>query len=157
MKRIIRLFVLICGFSNLAYANHSMTVISAEFGDSSATFTGQSTAASSLGLPMEGRVCDLGNTSMFAGNTHTFTSVGENFVFTVNYPSGTFPAGKGLVSITDDLASTDCNFGDEGYEGVQPVAAASSIPTMPIYGLALTVAGLLLVANRRLRLSFKRD
>jgi len=35
-------------------------------------------------------------------------------------------------------------------------ATATAVPTLPVYGLALTMLGLLLVAGRRLRTSAKR-
>lgn len=53
--------------------------------------------------------------------------------------------------------------GDEGYnellsgEYTCQAVSTSTVPTMSVYGLMLTILGLLLVGTRRLRMSVKRD
>lgn len=148
---IICLTILVCNVS-LAdinqIKNHSMDLTSISFTNTSVMFVGSPTSASALNLAMEGRICDGTNSVMFAGGQYTFTSVGETYTYTVNFPSGTF-SGNVILSITDNLGSTDCNAGSEG--NTTNASIPRIIPMLSINSLIFITFATLLFAMFRMR------
>lgn len=135
--------------------NHSFSAFDIVITTTQVTFTGSPTNETALNLPMEARVCDQGNTVTFTGQTHTFTSVGETFSYSVDISGGGFANGDPvIVSVTELAGTTDCNAGAEGFFLELPVGfngVARSIPALGFGGLtllALMLIGVLLYQRR---------
>lgn len=111
----------------------------------------------------------LSGTSMSAtADELLFDTTGSGFIiwWTQNYShfwcievsscNTGFPS-ETLGYTTVSQANTVAQPAEFAFASAAPAAAATSIPTMSAYGLALTTLGLLLVATRRLRASAKRS
>ena len=108
-----------------------------------AVFTGQTTAASSVGPMMVSEVWDAGGTMLLAtGNTHVFTSVGESFSFTV---MGSFTVGSTVRLVVTNVPGSNAPLGGtEGDAATGTVADCSiAVPAMPPGALLLLVVLLL--------------
>lgn len=93
-------------------AGHTFHVPSAIVCLDGARFSGSAGGAASLNLPMTGRIMDLGGVHLAVGGTHTFTTVGEKYNFTVNYPNGTLTAGSSVRASVSDTTSAYGTNGD---------------------------------------------
>jgi hypothetical protein len=88
------------------YAFHSFDVPAAVVCTDGAVILGRPTTAGSLGLTMTSQIMS-GGIVVASGNTHTFTTIGENFAFTVNYPVGTVAVGASVLASISDIPGTD--------------------------------------------------
>ena len=138
-----------------AFANHSFNVNSASViqNGGQVLFSGGPTAPSALGLSFTGMVCNLANSTVFVGNSHTFTSVGEQFNFVVPVPQGTFSPGEQVIIATSETSTADCNAGGEGFEAALTLHVNTAVPTLHEFALLLVALMLAMVGMRRLRRS----
>lgn len=160
--RLVALMLLVLCATPL-FANHSLTVRQSSIvvGNTQTTFVAYPTASDSLNVPMTPMICAAPGPLVTAGSPHTFTSVGEEFVFTITYPAGSYPSpqvayvnqsGNVIIAVTDE-DTTDCNNGSEGFITVEEAVAIAPVPAVPPAGLAvlaglLAVAGLLIVRRQ---------
>ena len=134
-----------------ALANHStFSVIMIEYGK--VTLEARATADSALNLEMEARVGNEANDVTYTGDRHTFTSVGVPATLEVNFQPGTFSRGEPIiVALTEDLVSTDCNFGGEGYIVTIDFAPMAPVPTLSGYASIALVLTLMLLGGSVIR------
>ncbi len=111
-----------------------------------AIYDGQTTAASSVGIPMTAEVWDAtGTTLLGTGNTNTFTAVNETFTFTV--PAALTVGATVVLSVTNTPGTPPIG-GTEGDAITATVADCTlpMAPATPAWALALLL-GLLLAAG----------
>lgn len=154
------LTLLPAGLSLAQTDNHTFDVdlLTAEVCLDGARFTGEPSAASSTNLLMTSQIFDdTAATLLATGDTHTFTSVGEQYTFQVSYPQGTFTVGQDAGISVSDIPGTPA--GAEGFFGTTTVAdcllaapPAVAVPMLAPWSMALLVfvlAALAVVVLRR--------
>ena len=125
--------------------NHSFDIQAAgrQVCTNGAIFVGETIAPSSLNIVQTSEVWDSAGTTLLAtGDSHTFTTVGETFTFTV---FGSFTAGATVALVVTNVPGSSAPLGGtEGDVATETVGDCTLpvAPTLPVWGLTLLALAL---------------
>ena len=141
-----------------AHAAHTLTIYSTQVVGTSVYLDTFASGVLATGVVFEARICDATGANPIVGSQHTFTSLETPHRFLVENVPANVLASNYIVSVTEDVTSTGCNPGDQGYYsavnelGRGPVLPPVPAPALPFYGLLLLGGLLGLLGVRKLKL-----